>query len=167
MPCGPQNVCFISHSLITPKHFGTAVSYRVYMFPSWQHIYDPNTWFVKLFPELECSCTKCVLWLFTSQPNTDEFLSSSAKTQKQLILFMFSLALWKWGFGLQYCKIWASFHWHSPPQNSHPFHFPRPDGPTKNWFHSPQPSTPKTIYVPPSRFLMSSRMWCACLIQQG
>ena len=42
-------------------------------------------------------------------------------------------------------KIWVSFPLALPPQNSHPFRFPQPDAPTKNWFHSAQPYTVKTV----------------------
>ena len=70
-PYSPLNMGFISLFLIPQNYFGTAVSLmKSCLFPFWQHMSHIHG----LLNFARSAPTKCVLSLFTSQPNTDKFL---------------------------------------------------------------------------------------------
>ena len=96
-PCGPQNVGFISLSLITPKQFG---SFAHYMFVSLPATYDPNGWFVKLRPE--CSHKMCVVSLhLTTQHRWVSFPSAPWPENNLTYVSLSSINPPNWGFVLQ------------------------------------------------------------------
>jgi len=134
------NVGFISLSLITPKHFGTAVSLIINV-SFWQHLSQIHG----LLNFAWSAPTKCVLCHFISQPYTDEFLSFSPKTRKQSDLSFPQLHNPKKEVLSCNRKIWVSFPPALPAPKQQPVSFPSARWSHKKWFHSPQPCTPETI----------------------
>ena len=156
------NVGFISLSLITPKHFGTAV-YLIINVSFWQHLSQIHG----LLNFAWSAPSKCVWCHFISQPYTDEFLSFSPMTRKQSDLRFPQLHNPKKEVLSCNRKIWVSFPPALPAPKQQPVSFHSARLPHKKNGFTPLSLTHPKQYAPPSLGLRGPRTWCACLIQQG